>query len=43
MGWYAAKAYGVTQPLKDVNPDPSAIKTLTVEESVNALLLQVRS
>ncbi|KAL9596518.1 MAG: hypothetical protein Q9219_005739 [cf. Caloplaca sp. 3 TL-2023] len=42
MGWYAAKAYGVEQPSETTAPEPSAIKPLTVEESANALLKQVR-
>lgn len=45
MGWYAAKAYGMEEPLPtngDINTDPSAIKPLTVEESVDALVKEVQ-
>lgn len=44
MGWYAAKAYGMEEPLPtngDINTDPSAIKPLTVEESVDALVKEI--
>lgn len=44
MGWFAAKAYGVEESpdaKEGISVDPSALKPLTVEESVNALLQQV--
>lgn len=42
MGWDAAKkAYGLEQPPKDAVLDPSALKPLTVQESVDAMLEQV--
>ncbi|KAL8689098.1 MAG: hypothetical protein Q9218_005146, partial [Villophora microphyllina] len=41
MGWDAAKkAYGLEQPPKDAVLDPSALKPLTVQESVDAMLEQ---
>lgn len=46
MGWFAAKAYGVEEPPnggdEGISMDPSAVKPLTVEESVDALVPQVR-
>ena len=45
MGWFAAKAYGVEEPPnadEGISMDPSAVKPLTVGESVDALVLQVR-
>ena len=42
MGWYAAKAYGMeAPPPTDAPADPSAVKPLTVEESVGYLLKEV--
>ncbi|KAL8883743.1 MAG: hypothetical protein Q9215_008045 [Flavoplaca cf. flavocitrina] len=43
MGWFAAKAYGVEEPPnadEGISMDPSAVKPLTVGESVDALVLQ---
>ncbi|KAL8658262.1 MAG: hypothetical protein Q9202_007604, partial [Teloschistes flavicans] len=42
MGWDTAKkAYGLEQPPKDAVLDPSALKPLTVQESVDAMLEQI--
>lgn len=44
LGWFAAKeAYGVEEPSDDIETDPSAVKPLTVEESVDALMQQVQT
>ena len=46
MGWFAVKAYGVKEPPnadERLSMDPSAVKPLTVKESVDALVLQVRT
>ena len=45
MGWFAAKAYGVDEPPtsgdEGISMDLSAVKPLTIEDSVDALVPQV--